>query len=609
MCAVNGFTFNDLALVRKMNAATRHRGPDGAGIFNAEGISLGHNRLSIVDTSERAAQPMKSHDGRLVISFNGEIYNFKELRASLSPDYPFKTDSDTEVLLAAYVRWGPDCLSRINGIFAFALWDTDKQELFLARDAMGVKPLYYFRSSGGIIFSSEIKGILAHGISRAINMDAFDMYMRGGYVPAPLTMFEGVLKFPAGHYARYRNGVFTIMPFAHTAPFPLEGAGLVTPDILAGALDSAVRRQLAADRPVGVYLSGGIDSSIILDSAARFLSQPPRTFSTGFALDATEDPEKFNADAVIARRTAAWYGSTHYAIECTPHDVIPLLHAGAWHLDEPVANPTMIPMLCLARAARSTGTPVVLTGDGGDELFGGYARYRMSRRIGLLRALPPFFRPSAVRHASSAFDHFLLFMSNKDKAVNEVVRAGIMSGAHRNFFFNIFNGNFVAGRTIERTLMDVDRCTWLVDEALLRVDKAAMAHGIEARVPFLDPSVVALADRLERNQAVGLFRTKILLKKAFADRLPPPVRIQQKRGWFAPAAKWMRVPAIRAHMGAMLSPDYSPATRDLFRWNSLSRMLEDHADKKRYNATMLWTVIAFQAWACAFLNSTAYTDA
>ncbi|HYC83416.1 MAG TPA: asparagine synthase (glutamine-hydrolyzing), partial [Candidatus Paceibacterota bacterium] len=283
MCAINGFNFKDPELIKAMNALTGHRGPDATRVYEGRGITLGHNRLSIIDISDQSAQPMKNTKGNLAIVFNGEIYNFQELRKELA-GYPFKSSGDTEVILAAYEKWGKECVKKFNGIFAFAIWDEERQELFVARDPMGVKPLYYSWDNGRFVFSSEIKAISEHRDMRRLNRDAFNRYLRVLYVPEPLTMIEGIYKLPAASYGAVTNGKLSIERYWQPGPPEYlrlsreELAGMVRKEVT-----SSVKRQMISDRPLGVYLSGGIDSSVVLHSMSE-LRKDIDTFSVGFEL-------------------------------------------------------------------------------------------------------------------------------------------------------------------------------------------------------------------------------------------------------------------------------------------------------------------------------------
>lgn len=604
MCAINGFNFKDESLIRKMNQATAHRGPDGTGVFLDGQISFGHNRLSILDTSDRAAQPMKSFDGNQIIIFNGEIYNFQELKKELESLYPFKTTSDTEVILAAYQQWGKDCVKRFNGMFAFALWDAKKQELFLARDPIGIKPLYYFWDGKKFIFSSEIKGILETGITRRLNKKAFEHYFRVLYVPEPHTMFENVFKLPPAHRAILKNQKLDIERYWSVedsrSSAPHNHSELV--EMVREKVQSGVTRQLVSDRPVGVYLSGGIDSSVVLDSLA---SIHPRidTFSVGFELPIKQDMEKFNQDFYLARKTAAHYGTQHHEILLSEEKAIDLFEKAVWHLDEPISNPTIIPMLHLAKFAKEK-VAVVLGGDGGDELFGGYERYRLSRIVSAYQRIPGFLRNalSAVSrleklNTSAGVDRFALFLFQKDEILKQVLSSEYVNERTKQFFDEHYFQDWNTSEPFEKHFMNVDRQSWLVDESLMRSDKMSMAAGLEARVPFLDKEIVEMAYQIPLNKKVSYTNTKIILKQAFANRIPQFLLNQPKRGWFSPGAKWLRHPKMNALAQEMLSSSYYSETKSLFQWNNMLPILKAHQEKSQYNFTVLWALLTFQSWA------------
>lgn len=606
MCGINGFNFEDAVLAKRMNERIRHRGPDGTGVFVDNGISLGHNRLAIIDLSSAASQPMTDVSGRLVIVFNGEIYNYRELRQELASSYQFRTASDTEVILAAYARWGRDCVTRFNGIFAFALWDKDRQELVLARDHMGVKPLYYYWDQKQFIFSSEIKAILEHNVPRSLNREALQHYLRVLYVPAPLTMFRGIVKLPPAHVGILKGDRFTVERYWDIPVIPQRTMG--RDDACREAkrvIGAAVRRQLVSDRPLGVYLSGGIDSSVVLAEMAA-AHEKIDTFSVGFELTAEEQREKFNADFELARLTARHFGANHHEVLLASDEVAEHFEQMIWHLDEPISNPTNLAMQKIAEFAKRDVT-VVLSGDGGDELFGGYERYRLSRIATIYARFPHVIRRQANRiprfralNTPRGIERFTRFMFQKDEIMNRVLQSEYANrDASRRFLAECFFDK-VLDVSPEEELMRVDQQSWLVDEALARADKMSMTHAIEQRVPLLDKEVVEFAAAVPTKYKVTPFRTKILLKNAYRGRIPDVLLRQPKRGWFAPGAKWLRHPKVSAMAREALSSSYYPETAPLFRWDEISRMLDDHIAKKEYNATMLWALLTFQVWAKMF---------
>lgn len=595
MCGINGVSGREETLITRMNTATVHRGPDSSGTFFEDDISFGFNRLAIIDLSERGMQPMHDESNRYTIVFNGEIYNYQDLKKELS-EYPFKSESDTEVILAAYSRWGMAAFSRLNGMFALALWDRKEKRLTLARDSVGVKPLYYYLDGTRLIFSSEIKAILEADIPRTLNQEAFGHYLRLLYVPAPLTMFKGVYKLLPGHTLTYTAGKVDLQPFRGmwpTAPRPESYEEAVR--AVKHTVEEATARQLVSDRPVGVYLSGGIDSSVIL-AAASAVHPAINTFSIGFELGEGEEAEKFNADAVLAKKTATHFGSTHQNFQLSSDDVLGLFSETVRHLDEPIGNATALAQVYLARQVKPTAT-VVLTGDGGDELFGGYERYRLALLAEKYGSLIPGFITEAFekfKHTHLAgVDRFAQLMFQKDEELSRVVSRNFVLPDTRGLFAEHFSpmGN------IADELLHTDETHWLLDEALVRADKTSMAGSLEARVPLLDLEVRALAHALPLQYKVTPFTTKRILKDAFKHVLPQEVLQAPKRGWFSPGAKWLRHENFVAYATTVLTPGYAPNVAPLFDFDSLRILWLEHREKRGYHYTVLFAVLVFLEWA------------
>ncbi|MFA5877265.1 MAG: asparagine synthase (glutamine-hydrolyzing) [Candidatus Paceibacterota bacterium] len=588
MCSINGITWEDAELVRKMNQVTNHRGPDGTAVRVLSGATFGHNRLAIIDLDPRASQPMQVSGGRYTIMFNGEIYNYRELKKELR--YEWRTESDTEVILAGFEQWGRGVFERLNGMYALAIHDRDTGVITFARDPMGIKPLYIARTPKGYAFSSEIKALLETGVSRVLNREAFNAYMRTLYVPASLTLFEGVEKFPPGHIGTIQNGALSIEPFTYSP----EASPLDSNDSqgLREAVQKAVVRQMVSDRPIGVYLSGGVDSSSIL-AAATEAGGSMNTYSIGFELDEEEEPEKFNADSVLAKRIAAHFGAQHHEFFIAPKDVLNLFEQAVYHLDEPIGNATIAAQLALSRKARES-VVVALTGDGGDEIFGGYPRYLMSRRMDAYQSLVPSFVSNILPFSQakkmgtrSLEERFALFHYQKDQSLKGILTElpSALSLEHVKTAKNI---------------MEADRKTWLVDEALLRSDKLGMAHGLETRPPLLDLELVHQMSAIPFEKQVSLFNTKVLLKQAFKSDLPEWVIHQPKRGWFSPGAKWLRHRALQQSLDEILAPGYAPNTDSLFNWDGVRSMFVEHKEKRAYHATALMSVLMFQIWSKQF---------
>ena len=602
MCGINGVTRRDRELVERMNATTAHRGPDGVGIYENDHITFGHNRLAIIDLSEKGAQPMQNTDGSLVITYNGELYNYRELRRELS-GYPFTSETDTEVILAAYTKWGIACLKRFNGIFAFALWDAKKEELVLARDPMGVKPLYYSIQNGTVFFSSEIKALLETGVARTLDREAFSQYMRIADAIGPNTMFEEVKKLPPAHYAIVKAGIVT--PVQHWKldhEYKEQQSADVWHERIRAALDAIVSRQLVSDRPVGVFLSGGIDSSAVLASVVR-AEGSARTYTTRFETASKVEDEKFNRDAELARQTASFFGTRHTEITLQNKDIIPLFEQSVWHLDEPSGSATALAQLALARET-VRDVAVVLGGDGGDELFGGYERYRLSRIMDLYQRLPRALRARLASYPSlaklntpSGIARLALFHFTKQPDIDRVLapafRADSATQVLAERFFSDQNVPFLDA------LMDADR-QLLTDGTLLRTDKLSMAAGLEARVPLLDLEMIELAARIPAEQKVSLFTTKKLFKDAMRDRLPDYLFKEPKRGWSAPAGMWLQRPEIYAYAKEVISPSYYPPTASLFDWDGIATLLAEHESGVQSHRTTLWALLSFQAWSRHF---------
>ena len=584
MCSINGITKNSPDVVTRMNEATKHRGPDDTRVQAFGAVTLGFNRLAIIDVSERGMQPMTSNDGRYTIVFNGEIYNYRELKKEFS-NYPYTSESDTEVILALYAALGSKAFSKLNGMFALAIFDKEKNELVLARDSVGVKPLYYTHARGVLTFSSEIKGILASGVGPKLNHAALSDYLRFLYVPTPSTMFEDILALLPGTMLTYRSGEIRLETYTEwpdTMP-PVSYAD--ARERVRATVRAAIQRQMVSDRPLGVYLSGGVDSSIVLSVAARE-QKNINTYSVAFDLSDEEEADKFNADAVLAKKTAAYFGASHHEYRLSSDTALELIEDAVYHLDQPLANATSIAQLFLARHVKPTAT-VVLTGEGGDELFGGYERYRLALIAGRYgKYLPTFVEKLHPRLRSlhlSGNERYVQLMTQKRKNVERVFRGAL---AQHNF------SSEFSSDTIAVDLMRADERHWLVDEALMRADTMSMAASVEARVPLLDLEVRSLAHALPESYKVTPWATKRILKDAFSDVLPQYVLHQPKRGFFSPTAKWLRHPK----MGQFVEGAINTLPDELFNKVEIRRMIQDHQDRRVYQAPFILALVLAGAW-------------
>jgi asparagine synthase (glutamine-hydrolysing) len=585
-----------------MTTCLAHRGPDATGSFVEEGVSLGHNRLSIIDLSATANQPMHDAEGELVIVFNGEIYNFQELKKELQGEYSFKTKSDTEVILAGYRKWGKGVAERLNGMFAFAIWDKRDGTLFCARDHAGMKPFYYFWDGTKFIFASELQALLTHPIPRTLNKEALNHYFRVLYTPEPMTLLNQVYKLPPSHTLLLKGGAMLVEPYSQTMPPASTLSYGEAVSALRGKVLQAVERHLVSDVPVGVYLSGGIDSSTVLFAMSQFRKNI-QTFTIGFDLGEGEESEKFNSDFELAKKTAEHFGTEHHYLRLSASDALSVFEEAAAHNSDPISNPTFIAMFALARFAKQK-VSVSLTGNAGDELFGGYDRYRTALAAHYYKKLPRFVRAICNLHPRLAkldyahqVDLFAQVMFQKDHKLARVIApsallpAGEVKEFYRKKFFS------APAADLAEALMHADQRSWLPDHFFMLSDKMSMASALEERMPLADKEVSAFARSLPRRYKVDLFNTKKVLKDAFRNDLPSFLFNQPKRGWFSPAAKWLRHPEFAAFARGVLSEDYYNGTKGLFNWPEVAEMLEKHINKEEYNLTLLWAILTFQIWA------------
>lgn len=606
MCGISGFNFSNEELIRKMNNKVKHRGPDGEGSFVCEHVSLGHTRLAIIDLSEKAAQPMFSADESLVLVFNGEIYNFQDIRKELEgKGHKFVSNSDSEVIICAYQQYGPECVQKFNGIFAFAIFDKKNQSLFLARDRMGVKPLYYYWANGKFIFSSEIKSILEHPIRREVNMEALNIYFRTLYVPAPLTMFEGIKKLEPATYLILKNGKLDKVKYWH----PTDFSNLTNKEEaiaqIQNLMKDSVRLQLISDRPVGVFLSGGIDSTVITGLVSEQTKSQIKTFSANYDIKVN----KFDVDANLARKTSEYYKTDHTEIEISGKDARDNIFDVIYGMDEPVANATQIATYILSKHT-SEKVKVVLGGDGGDELFGGYERYRLSKLISDYQKMPEVFRktfgnvllnilknkyPQAGKmNLPPDAKRYLSFMAQKENYVGSVLKKEINNQNVTEKFYqeNYFNEKIP---DFEKSFMWADLRSWLADESLVRSDKMSMAFGLEQRVPILDHRLVELSLKIPTNWKIQGKNTKTIFKDAMSAYIPDYIMNQPKRGWTTPASAWLRK-ELKDTVYEVLSPNFNSHTQDLFDFDNIKTMLDEHVEVKVYNMNLLWALMTFQIW-------------
>jgi len=620
MCGINGFSFKDERLIGRMNAAIKHRGPDQDGVFLAENFSLGHARLAIIDLSERGRQPIFNEDKTLAVVFNGEIYNFKELRSKLSQKgHKFYSDTDTEVIIHLFEEKKEKCLEDLDGIFAFAVYDVKEESLFLARDHFGVKPLYYFwdpsagSGQGKLIFSSEIKAILEHDIEREINKQALSSYFHLLYPLAPLTIFRDIFKLPPAHYLVYKNGQLSVKRYWRPKFEKTAFSRVEIKKELRRLTEEAVKKQMVSDRPLGVFLSGGIDSTAVAALAQKFSPDKLKTFCVGF--DVVEEREKYNIDFKMARRVSRDLETEHHELMIGAKDVLGALEKVAWHMDEPISNHTQSITYLLSEFTKRE-VAVALGGDGGDEIFAGYPRYRLNLLLDQYQKIPLALRRAFLDKAVSYWnkkgdlgkklatpqgvERYLLYLSQKDKLLARAIKPSYFKDE---WYKKKLEEAYLSDASLNSNdlLMLMDLENWLPEESLMRTDKTTMAHGLEERVPLLDRSLVEFALKIPIGHKLGLFDSKTIFKAALGDLLPDYVAKAPKRGWFSPMAKWLRGD-LKEFAFDVLSPNYCSGSEEFVDFPAARRILEDHISKKEYNLTLIWSLMSFQMWYKKYLS-------
>jgi asparagine synthase (glutamine-hydrolysing) len=614
MCGIVGFTGrSDEATARRMIAAVAHRGPDGSGLWTAPAgtdrtLALGHTRLAIIDLSPEALQPFHRAPGPAggaggrAIVFNGEIYNYLELRAELAAaGYAFRTTSDTEVLLAAWDAWGPDCLSRLRGMYAFAIWDPRDATLNLARDPFGKKPLLYFRAGDDIVFASELEALAVHpAFDPAIDPAALGQYLLYKYVPGPATLVAGVRELPPGHLARWQAGRLTIArhyrpPAAATRRLPWRPA---TVTAFRAELAEAVRLRLRSDVPLGAFLSGGLDSSAIVALMAEQSGQPVRTFSIGFR-------EAAFSELWAARLVAERFQTEHHELEMTPADFLDNFEAVTRHRGAPLTEMADIPVYLLSRLA-ARHVKVVLSGEGSDELLAGYPKHWGDLAVARYQRVAPAALDSPVLGGAASLAGYggrrlqvmLRAAQERDFVNRQAAWFGLMSRAEarrlcpglpvRDFVWAEDPGD---ADPLQRALM-FDKTVWLPGTLLERGDRLTMAASIEGRMPFMDTALAAFVARLPPQAFLAGRTGKQVLRRAMAATLPAEVLRRPKSGFRVPVHEWLRG-RLRGFLHDMLlapSAELAPYCDRAV----LGRLVAEHESGRRNREKELWSLLALE---------------
>ena len=601
----------DSVTLDRMCRAIRHRGPDDQGVYLSGPAALGMRRLSIIDL-EGGHQPIQNEDGTVWLVFNGEIYNFQELRKDLEArGHVFRSRSDSEAIVHCYEEYGESCFARLRGMFAIALWDTRDRSLWLARDRLGKKPLFYAHSPEGLAFASEIKSLLEiPSLRRDLAPEAIDDLVTFGYVPAPGSIFKAVAKLLPGHFLVYRRGSVRIIRY-WDLPFEpkWDGAAPALEDRLIQKLDEAVRIRLVSDVPFGAFLSGGIDSSLVVALMARHLSQPVKTFTIGFR-------EKEFSELEDARTVARHVGSEHHELIVEP-DAAGLLRDLVWHFDEPFSDSSAIPTYLVSKLAVAH-VKMVLSGDGGDELFGGYDRYWKHRLVAGLGRLPlglgakgmRFFGPLMpgrfgerarwVAHLAG-LPYPDSFLSGETVTRPKLRRELLGMAADETPFARVRHHYLRDGFTSDLDrVMAGDICTYLVDDILVKVDRMTMANSLEARAPLLDHEFVEFAARLPLSSKLGPTGGKKLLRAAAARLLPPSTLRKKKQGFSIPLDRWFRGELQPLLFDTIRSRRFRE--RGFFNPAAALACAERHASGSADLGGLLWLLLTFELWAQRFLD-------
>ena len=631
MCGIAGFVQRDPShqadqtLLQCMCSILGHRGPDDQGFFMQGPVGLGSRRLSIIDLTS-GHQPIFNESGRVAVVLNGEIYNFQELRPELeAKGHRFTTQTDTEVVVHLYEECGVEAVQRLRGMFALALWDGDRQRLLLARDRVGKKPLFYACLPDRFLFASEIKAILQdHEVPTAIDVAAMDAYLAFQFIPHPLTIYQAIRKLPPAHLLVWEQGEVTIEPYWHldfARKIPIHDHEVA--EALCAQLEEATRVRLTSDVPLGALLSGGLDSSAVVALMSRIMDRPVQTFSLGFA------EEAYN-ELPYARQVAQRFATDHHEMLVSA-DVSGILPRLVWQYDEPFADKSAVPTLYLAQMA-SRHVRVVLNGDGGDEAFAGYDKYRLGRWQRAWAHLPAGLRRTLARRLLAPL------LSNSGGCTTWLLTQlahTLLPYAEAIFYPEFFDGygratlyqpwvrEALAGSTspmaalvsegLEHLDDPVDLMQWLdyqwylPGDLLVKMDIASMACSLEARSPFLDHRVIEFCAALPSTLKTDGHARKIVLRDAFRGLLPAAILDRPKQGFSIPLRAWLRGPL--AALARELLVEQPQGVREFFDLAAIRRMLEAHVSGRRNHAHRLWALMLFAQWYRLMIEQQAYTMA
>lgn len=602
------------SILKQMNDSICHRGPDDEGYYQDAQASLAMRRLSIIDL-HTGQQPISNESGDIWVVYNGEIYNFRNVRADLEQrGHFFKTQTDTEIIVHAYEEYGDACVTHFNGMFAIALWDVRKRRLFLARDRLGIKPLYYWSGVDKLIFGSELKALLVHpDVPMQVDLTALDLYLTLEYIPAPRTIYEGVLKLLPGHLLVVEKGMLKVTQYWDVPYQPITKSEAECTEILSDLIKESVRRQLISDVPLGAFLSGGIDSSTVVGFMSQTASEPVRTFSIGF------EDDTYN-ELPFAEAVAKHFGTRHH-VEVLKSDHTNLMEQLVAHFDEPFADTSIFPTFLVSKLA-SREVKVVLSGDGGDELFAGYDTYLAAKLDRYYGRLPRSLRQQVLPKVAGwlplqpgkkgvinkvkrmieggAFDpslhhtRWMMFLnsSEKNSLYRSDLRATLKDHLTTNFFRHYFEKASCFDHLAQQQYVDVK--TYLADDILTKVDRMSMAVSIEARVPLLDYHIVEFALNLPAHMKLNGARTKSILRQTVKNLVPNLVLEKPKEGFSIPMKHWLRG-SLKTMMLDLLSKD-SLQKHGYFNHQVIAGWIKEHLDGRVNHSHRLWGLMVFEMW-------------
>jgi asparagine synthase (glutamine-hydrolysing) len=624
MCGIAGFSWPDRDLIGRMTAAMVHRGPDDGGTYVADGVSLGHRRLSIIDLTREGRQPLCNEDGSVWLVFNGEIYNYRELRSTLqAAGHVFRSQSDSEVIIHAYEEYGRGCLNRLRGMFAFAIWDERTQLLLLARDRIGIKPLYYARTRNGLVFASELKALLhCDAVPRQLRLQSVYEFLGYEGVPEPNTPYESVFKLPPGGWLSYRMGRLETGTYWDLQFDAVKRSRTGHEEVLREALQDAVRSHLVSDLPVGVFLSGGLDSSAVVALMRRCGVDRIRTFSLGYT-------DRSYSELDYARLVADTFETEHqeFIIDPVTPDVIERV---VWSLDEPMADLSNVPFYILCRNVRPR-VQVCLSGEGGDEILAGYDRFKASKANRYYSALPRWLRRDLIAP-------IVLGLSDRPQKkgatniLKRFIEGGLLPDDGEHLRWQYFMNPALEGRLLRpefreqirldpfepvrrqldgKTFVDaleremyLDARFAMLANPLFKVDRMSMAHGLEVRVPLLDHRFVEACATIPADLKLNGFRTKAIFRTAMQGLLPDVILSRGKQGYSLPIKNWLRV-ELREFM--LDTFESSRIIHELFNRGVLQQLVDDHQAHRANHSHILWALLNLAVWHRLYVEAAPHT--